>query len=161
MRQVSQPNLDFNGGSSAIASRGRQRASIAHEYATQSKPNSGQGAQGSPIRLKALTNPANGGIGVSYSNVVLAGGLDPRKEGLHMKSSYKQTIGGGQTSPYVTPVYNRGLEFNAKQKYDYNILNGQSLGQSQAAGPIMASPARPSGQAGPVLQQAASQMLLQ
>ena len=28
-----------------------------------------------PIKMKAETNAANGGIGVSYSNVVLAGGF--------------------------------------------------------------------------------------
>jgi len=31
----------------------------------------------SPNRLKAESNTANGGIGVSYSNVVLAGGKNP------------------------------------------------------------------------------------
>lgn len=40
-----------------------------------------------PNKLKAQTNAANGGIGVSYSNVVLAGGLNP-------------TEGPGQVSNY-------------------------------------------------------------
>ena len=43
--------------------------------------------EATPNRLKAQTNAANGGIGVSYSNVVLAGGLNP-------------TEGGGQQSLY-------------------------------------------------------------
>ena len=43
----------------------------------------------SPPRLKAQTNAANGGIGVSYSNVVLAGGIDPRDSKLPIESSYK------------------------------------------------------------------------
>ena len=36
------------------------------------------GGDNSPPRLKASTNNANGGVGVTYSNVVLAGGLNPR-----------------------------------------------------------------------------------
>ena len=32
-------------------------------------------ANAAPIKMKAETNAANGGIGVSYSNVVLAGGF--------------------------------------------------------------------------------------
>jgi len=44
----------------------------------------------------ASTNNANGGIGVSYSNVVLAGGIDPRV-GLPIKSSYQQGYGVGSS----------------------------------------------------------------
>ena len=44
----------------------------------------------SPLRLKAEINTANGGIGVSYSNVVLAGGVDPRERGENFASSYKR-----------------------------------------------------------------------
>ena len=36
------------------------------------------GSYHSPPRLKADSNNANGGVGVTYSSVVLAGGLDPR-----------------------------------------------------------------------------------
>ena len=36
------------------------------------------GGDHSPPRLKASPNKANGGIGITYSNVVLAGGLNPR-----------------------------------------------------------------------------------
>lgn len=43
----------------------------------------------SPHRLKAQINAANGGIGVSYSNVVLAGGYDPRDGSMPAESSYK------------------------------------------------------------------------
>ena len=42
-----------------------------------------------PMRLKAQTNNANGGIGISYSNVVLAGGIDPRQPQGPIESSYK------------------------------------------------------------------------
>ena len=41
------------------------------------------------MRLKAVTNAANGGIGVTYSNVVLAGGFDPRNSPPPISSSYK------------------------------------------------------------------------
>ena len=36
------------------------------------------GGDNSPPRLKASPNNANGGVGITYSNVVLAGGLNPR-----------------------------------------------------------------------------------
>ena len=35
--------------------------------------------------MKALKNMANGGIGVTYSNVILAGGLNPRD---HPKANF-------------------------------------------------------------------------
>ena len=76
-------------------------------------------------KLKAEINTANGGIGVSYSNVVLAGGVDPREQaqGKQFTSSYKITYANGQNQQ-LPGQYAKGLEFNAKQKYDYNILNG-------------------------------------
>ena len=37
------------------------------------------GGDYSPPRLKASPNKANGGVGVTYSNVVLSGGLNPRE----------------------------------------------------------------------------------
>ena len=49
----------------------------------------------SPQRLKAEKNAANGGIGVSYSNVVLAGGVNPREGQPAMESLYKGTIATG------------------------------------------------------------------
>jgi len=69
----------------------------------------------------ASTNNANGGIGVSYSNVVLAGGLNPR-EGGTVQSNYKAAFDQGQKQ--VPQNYARGLDFNARVKYDYNIVNG-------------------------------------
>lgn len=84
--------------------------------------------EGSPHRLKAEVNTANGGVGVSYSNVVLAGGIDPRERNGTMASSYKATYSiSGSNQQLLPSLYSKGLEFNAKQKYDYNILNGQSL----------------------------------
>lgn len=44
--------------------------------------------ENSPNRLKAQTNAANGGIGVSYSNVVLAGGYDPHQPAQPYQSNY-------------------------------------------------------------------------
>ena len=52
--------------------------------------------QGSPNRLKADINTANGGVGVSYSNVVLSGGIDPREgSGGTLASSYKSNYANG------------------------------------------------------------------
>ena len=48
----------------------------------------------SPHRLKAQINAANGGIGVSYSNVVLANGLDRGSP----VSNYKSNFAKGQKS---------------------------------------------------------------
>lgn len=39
--------------------------------------------------MKAEANTANGGIGVSYSNVVLAGGVDPHDRQAQFASNYK------------------------------------------------------------------------
>jgi len=41
--------------------------------------------------MKADPNMANGGIGVSYSNVVLAGGVDPNDNIRNFGSNYKTT----------------------------------------------------------------------
>ena len=49
---------------------------------------SGNGEPSSPIRLKAEVNTANGGIGISYSNVILAGGVDPHARGGKFESQY-------------------------------------------------------------------------
>lgn len=46
--------------------------------ASEAVPTALDGDYQSPPRLKASSNNANGGVGVSYSNVVLAGGFDPR-----------------------------------------------------------------------------------
>ena len=50
----------------------------------------------SPNRLKADINTANGGIGISYSNVVLAGGVNPREGGDNLASSSKRNYADGQ-----------------------------------------------------------------
>ena len=85
--------------------------------------------------MKAETNAANGGIGVSYSNVVLAGGFNPRKGSEAMNSNYRATLGkDGRSTRLLSPIYSKGLEFNAKQKYDFNILNGQSLSSKSFSG---------------------------
>ena len=77
--------------------------------------------EASPNRLKAQVNNANGGIGVSYSNVVLAGGMDVRGSPGGPISTAKQMQ---VNQPAYPPQYAKGLDFNAKQKYDFNILNG-------------------------------------
>ena len=46
----------------------------------------------SPQRLKAEKNAANGGIGVSYSNVVLAGGVNPREGQPAMESLHTTRV---------------------------------------------------------------------
>lgn len=74
---------------------------------------------------------ANGGIGVSYSNVVLAGGLNPSDEP-YIGSNYKQQFKSQRQD--MPRGYAQGLEFNARQKYDYNILNGQNLSTSTLKG---------------------------
>ena len=116
--------------------------------------NAGVDSMNSPNRqLKADINTANGGIGISYSNVVLAGGVNPREGSDNFASSYKRNYADGQQNQAQLPsLYKKGLEFNAKQKYDYNILNGQSLGNS-----VKQLSSRHSNQP-QVLQQAASSM---
>ena len=109
-------------------------------------------AENSPARLKAETNTANGGIGVSYSNVVLAGGLNPNGSP-QASSNYKADFADSASKPQYPPNYQKGLDFNASQKYDYNILNGQSLSQKSLHG-------RLSSVQQPVLQNAASQMFI-
>ena len=85
--------------------------------------------------MKAETNAANGGIGVSYSNVVLAGGFNPRKGSESMNSNYRATLGkDGRSTRLLSPIYSKGMEFNAKQKYDFNILNGQNLSAKSFSG---------------------------
>ena len=105
--------------------------------------------ENSPNRLKAQTNAANGGIGVSYSNVVLAGGLNPT-DGSGQQSNYQAMLNDGKRGQ-LPSNYTKGLEFNARQKYDYNILNGQ--GFNQRSGRLSISDK-------PVLQNAASSILL-
>ena len=58
--------------------------------------NAGGDVMTSPNRLKADINTANGGIGISYSNVVLAGGVNPREGGDNFASSYKRNYADGQ-----------------------------------------------------------------
>ena len=58
------------GRSLAGANGGGARSALANPVAHEIL--SGESA---PIKMKAETNAANGGIGVSYSNVVLAGGF--------------------------------------------------------------------------------------
>ena len=53
-----------------------------------------------------------------------------------------------------SPVYAKGMDFNAKQKYDYNILNGQSLSHATLNSGRRSIPQQPQA----VLQAAASQM---
>ena len=65
-----------------------------------------------------------GGIGVSYSNVVLAGGLNPREQGAPV-SNYKGSFDQRHRDP---PGYTKGLDFNARVKYDYNIVSNQGPG---------------------------------
>ena len=58
--------------------------------------NAGGDSMNSPNRLKADINTANGGIGISYSNVVLAGGVNPREGGDNLASSSKRNYADGQ-----------------------------------------------------------------
>lgn len=68
----------------------------------------------SPNRLKAESNTANGGIGVSYSNVVLAGGMNPQQQyGSPIASDYKTKFDQAQQAP-LSVGYSKGLEFNAR-----------------------------------------------
>ena len=59
-------------------------------------------ALGMPHGLKAQTNMANGGIGVSYSNVVLAGGMDARQNPSNFQSksisiqNYERNVPAGE-----------------------------------------------------------------
>ena len=67
----------------------------------------------SPNRLKAESNTANGGIGVSYSNVVLAGGMNPQQYGSPIASDYKAKFDQAQQAP-LSIGYKKGLDFNAR-----------------------------------------------
>ena len=73
------PEQDFNGRASAGA-----RSSQGVNY-----PGGTVTLDATPMRLKAEANTANGGIGVSYSNVVLAGGMNPREGSNNPGSNYK------------------------------------------------------------------------
>ena len=82
------------------------------------------------------------GVGVTYSNVVLGGGLNPTSPGA-IQSSYQANHNAGaqgnmqHKSRFIEAKdtrninsernqysYVKGVEFNPAQKYDYNILNG-------------------------------------
>ena len=63
-----------------------------------------------------------GGIGVSYSNVVLAGGVNPKDASVPVSSAY---MGSFDQQKGVGPQFSKGLEFNARVKYDFNIVNNQ------------------------------------
>lgn len=103
----------------------------------------------SPQRLKAQVNSANGGIGVSYSNVVLAGGLDPNVSSQGKLASNYQSNFNSRKESYP-PGYSAGLDFNAKVKYEYNILNGQHL-STKSTKSLSVRP--------PILQNAGSSMI--
>ena len=68
---------------------------------------------GSPNRLKAEPTTANGGIGVSYSNVVLAGGLNSQDAKSPVSSNYRAAFDQSQKQP-LSYSYQKGLEFNAR-----------------------------------------------
>ena len=44
---------------------------------------------------------------------------------------------GSINNPYA---YVKGVDFNSKQKYDYNILNGNPLGSKNVPGKVAPSP---------------------
>lgn len=73
--------MDIRGIKGGLGDRRRNSALSNHLYSPTSVV---------PYRVKADHNTANGGIGVTYSNVVLAGGINPRVEGPTYipKSSY-------------------------------------------------------------------------
>ena len=123
------------------------------------------------IKIDTVPNQANGGVGVSYSNVVLGGGLDPRSVAKTLPlSSYQENYLkeqqdaqlknmnnspdqvahnrrfvdsiGRSSSSLENPTslhkksayaYVKGVDFNSKQKYDYNILSGQPLKAANSA----------------------------
>ena len=60
-----------------------------------------------------------GGIGVSYSNVVLAGGVNPR-DSAPVSSAYMASFEQDRKGP---SQYSKGLEFNPRVKYDFNIVS--------------------------------------
>ena len=113
------------------------------------------------VGLKAEANTANGGVGVTYSSVVLAGPQNPREKPQPMTSLYKASFDERERqkprsklyNPASPPVFNsryvsvsssqpalprydggagslayiKGVDFNSKQKYDYNILSNEPL----------------------------------
>ena len=89
---------------------------------------------------------SGGGIGVSYSSVVLAGGLNPQKDGNQFISKRDTDFydpRGRANSQLNSISYSRnrapqapGIN-NPAAKYDYNILNGAS---NQTSPPLVGSP---------------------
>lgn len=80
---------------------------------------------------------APNGIGITYSQVVLGGGLNPNRPDV-MKTSYQDVYNKGtQGNPahahrFINQETNvgaqnvafvKGHDFNAARKYDYNIVN--------------------------------------
>ena len=102
-----------------------------------------------PMQVRGLRNPniaTNGrGIGVSYSNVVLGGGVNQNTQPTPAQSAYRASYESNANRSGPAP-YQGNLEFNARVKYDYNIVNNQG-GSSNVH------------RAQPVLQQVGSQMI--
>lgn len=120
--------------------------------------NSSGGYERHPSPIKQLgTGLGNAGInspngvGVTYSNVLLGGGINPNSASGNVQSSYNagynQAAHGNvqHKTRFIDPKdqrsiqternqysYVKGVEFNPAQKYDYNILNGQSMDQANA-----------------------------
>lgn len=112
--------------------------------------------------LKSEPHNANGGIGVSYSNVMLGNIGNPLTE--NGATSYKTSYGPGQPVnqvPQMTNNYShkhrflnngsqpvtggagshndlafvKGIDFNSQDKYQYNILSNLPKGGQQQAQP--------------------------
>lgn len=113
------------------------------------------------VGLKAEANTANGGVGVTYSSVVLGGPQNPREKVQPMTSLYKASFDERERQKQRSRLYNpasppvpnsrfvagcasqpalprydggagslayiKGVDFNSKQKYDFNILSNEPL----------------------------------
>lgn len=84
--------------------------------------------------LKADNTRANGGIGVSYSNVVLSGGMNAQKGENHgfipkRDMDYRDPRAIRSNTDMVDGRMNHlhlGGSPHPSKKYDFNILNGQA-----------------------------------
>ena len=84
--------------------------------------------------LMADKNTANGGIGISYSNVVLSGGLNPNRDNnlfiAKRDAEFKDPRSVRANTEMTAEGRNNvigAVGIHPSQKYDFNIVNGQTF----------------------------------